>query len=176
MQLARYLRQQDVELYVNLLCLSACAQYLVLGTNAVSFRPASVVAFHNTQLATNLLSGRSGDADDPMIQLAREEAEFFREIGVPLEFAYAPMATLSPECLLPPSPNQKPGKILVRMKHTYVMPNAASFQAMFRGDLLTPWPQRDAVEAALTGRFKGKLNIDYATFDLTPLTALPGCP
>ena len=166
-RLGRYLNGHDIDLYVDHICMSACSQFVMLGARRVALRETSIVAMHDTQTATNLLTGprlRSpeSDADLPL------EAAFYEEIGVPEEVLYVPLAQLRPSCLV--EAFEFNGLTGIRMKshYAYFMPDARYFEEIHPGALLTDWPDRDVVlnEAA-------RINARAADVDLRLVYGYP---
>lgn len=172
--LAHYIREKEVDVFVNLFCLSACSQYLVVSAPRVAFRSASIVGFHDTQYATNIIIGRQNTRPE-MIAEADSEWDFYRSIGVDVSLTTRPLASLNPECIVNRVDYAVSGRLLVKMRGAYIMPGPESFVRYYNGTMLTNWPSREAVEQELLERYRGKLNVVYEEFSSSELTRLPDC-
>ena len=143
-RLGRYLNGQDIDLYVDGICMSACSQFVMLGARRVALRENSIVAMHDTQMATNLLTGprlRSPESDaDPAL-----EAGFYEEIGVPGEVLYVPLAQLRPSCLAGAVEIDGHTGLRIKTRYSYFMPDERYFKNIYPGLLLTDWPDREMV-------------------------------
>lgn len=150
MRLGRYLNGHDIDLYVDHICMSACSQFVMLGARRVALRATSIVAMHDTQTATNLLTGprvRSPESDaDPTL-----EAEFYEEIGVPEELLYVPLAQLRASCLVGPLELDGLTGIRIKSQFAYFMPDARYFEEIHPGALLTDWPEREVALGEAAG-------------------------
>jgi hypothetical protein len=172
--LAQYIRENEIDVFVNLVCLSACSQFLVISAPRVAFRDASIVGFHDTQYATNIILG-SKSISAGMIEEADSELAFYRSVGVDDSLSTRPLASLNPECIVNRMQYAGSGRLLVKMKGTYIMPDQESFARYYNGTMLTDWPSREAVERELLERYRGKLNVLYDEFNTGELALLPDC-
>lgn len=166
-RLGRYLNGQDIDLYVDGICMSACSQFVMLGARRVALRENSIVAMHDTQMATNLLTGprlRSPESDaDPAL-----EAGFYEEIGVPAEVLYVPLAQLRPSCLAGAVEIDGYTGLRIKTRYTYFMPDARYFKNIYPGLLLTDWPDRKMVLDRAAG-----INARSPEFDLRLVYGYP---
>lgn len=174
MVLAQYIRENKIDVFVNLVCLSACSQFLVISAPRVAFRDASIVGFHDTQYATNIILG-SKSIVAGMIEEADSELAFYRSVGVDDSLSTRPIASLNPECIENRAEYAVSGRLLVKMKKQYIMPGRESFARFYHGTMLTDWPSREAVERELMERYRGKLSVVYDEFDADELAQLPDC-
>ena len=172
--LAQYIRENEIDVFVNLVCLSACSQFLVISAPRVAFRDASIVGFHDTQYATNIILG-SKSISAGMIEEADSELAFYRSVGVDDSLSTRPLASLNPECIENRVEYAVSGRLLVKMKNQYIMPDRESFARFYHGTMLTDWPSREAVERELMERYRGKLSVVYDEFDVDELAQLPDC-
>jgi hypothetical protein len=174
-ELAYYIHENEVDVFVNLVCLSACSQFLVISAPRVAFRSTSIVGFHDTQYATNTIVGPQSIRAE-MIAEADSELAFYRSIGVDESLSTRPLASLNPECIVNRADYAlSGGRLLVKMRGTYIMPGPESFERYYNGMMLTDWPSREVVEREIVERYRGKLNVVYDEFNSNKLALLPDC-
>jgi ATP-dependent protease ClpP protease subunit len=87
-KLANYLRDNNVDLYVNKICLSACSQILAMSAHNIYFRQDSLFGMHDSQASTNFILGEVTDAR--LLYEEKAEEAFYAELGVNSDFLYAP--------------------------------------------------------------------------------------
>lgn len=163
-ELGRYLSDNEVSLYVNGICLSACSQFIMVAAPKLYLRQNSIVGFHDSQYATNLIVGeeniRSG-----MIEEANQEKAFYEDLGVNLSLLTLPMEQLNIDCVVDLDAYKVSGALAVQMSYDFYMPNENYFREVFPGQLNTDWPDLEAARQKIDG-----INIPNMRFKLgTPI-------
>lgn len=100
MRIGRLIRQYQVELVIDDVCLGACAQFVFPAATRARLTNGSVVAFRYTSAAG--LAMLEGKPDHPSLgtfQASTAEAvAYYREIGVSEALLYAPSVLMQPAC------------------------------------------------------------------------------
>lgn len=173
-RLARYLRETDTDIYVNRVCLSACAQIVAMGARRLHFRSDSIFGMHDSQFATNLMIGGTDDVE----RLAEQSLEqhFYAEIGANPQILTVPVTNIFPECIANRDTYGRTGQLEVKSRYDYFMPDEATFLTMYRGNLKTPYPRLDRVEAGfLRSRLSSRTRVNFGQENKVSLAPLPDC-
>lgn len=170
------IHQRELPVYVNNLCFSACAQWIVMAAPEVYFRSTSVFAIHHTQNSLNLI--RQSDAKPHLAELAKSEETFYNKLGVPHRFLFDGMLALNPRCIVRDSA-QDPMNVSVslRVKYAFWMPDEAYFRSVYPGELKTDYPVRGEGNWR-TRRIVEKMEVDVVNdvdLSLEHLENLPVC-
>lgn len=147
-KLGQFLNRNDVTLFVNHICLSSCAQFVLIGAQRLHLRDNSIVGMHDSQTATNTLVGtenvRSG-----MAEHAQEEKAFYNQVGAPEWLLIDPLRRTNPRCLVDIEAYKQSGGLRLRSDFDYYIPDRAFMLKAFPGQLMTDWPTLEAVALRL---------------------------
>lgn len=174
-RLARFVSAENVSVFVNKACLSACSQYVILGARRLHFRPHSLIGMHDTQTSTNILVG-----DDGVLMGMRDEAllerEFYRDMGIDQAILVVPTAALRARCIRNREEYRATGALILSSAFDFWFPPEDWFRSVFAGDLETPYPATTDVKKFISGsRIEEMFEISYAKQVDAKLTALPDC-
>ena len=105
---AELAERNDWRLFVKSLCLSACAEILVLGFESVRIEPGGVIGFHgNSKFKNELYKTATGELQSKcFLQFEERRERLQNERGVSVEFWKDQLATLKPYQLYT---REKPG-------------------------------------------------------------------
>ena len=161
--LGRVLNQQDTTLYINHVCLSSCAQFVMLGAKQVFLRETSVVGMHDSQSSTNTLIAEQLVSQE-MVQEAQMERAYYVEVGAPTSLLFEPMSRLGIACIWDVEGYLKTGAMRVKSDYDYYIPDEKFITDNYPGSLLTPWPESNAVRKRLNEvKLEFHMNLDQTT-------------
>ena len=103
-EMVRMLNKKKLTVKIFDQCLSACAHFILVGSDDVSVLPGTVIGFHHTGAAQEALLKESGLPVPVGIRAivenrAAEEYRFYKEIGIDPIVLTKPFRELRPECV-----------------------------------------------------------------------------
>ena len=173
-KIGRLVHEYRLPVYVNDLCFSACAQWIVPASPKLYFREYSIIGLHHTQNSLNLIAPYN--VTPKLRELAMMEREYYTYLGVAHQYLYEPLQTLSPSCIA------ESGKfeggltgVSVKMSKAYWMPSTDYFRSLVTGSFETPYPSRDSKNPQFL-RIKKQWLVDTESeVSTTTLDALQDC-
>ena len=173
--MGRMVHEYRLPVYVNDVCFSACAQWIVPASPKLYFREYSIIGLHHTQNSLNVIA--PDNVTPKLRELAEIERNYYTYLGVPHRRLYEPLQTLNPSCIVEYR-GYEGGLTGVRVKMSkagYWMPSADYFRSLATGSFETPYPSRDSKNPQFL-RFKERLLVDTESeVSTTTLDALQDC-
>lgn len=96
----KFVRQNNLTVYVSKYCLAGCAQWIFVAANHRVIESNAIVSFHPTATALEITTSKSSDEKirNFFYETSAKEKEYYREIGVPEILLVQPLAELNPTC------------------------------------------------------------------------------
>jgi hypothetical protein len=186
-QLGALVREHDLEVVVDGICLSACAHFVFLPAKRKRLEPNSLVAFHQTATAISDVLIASGRRDLAAVYLpfAGQEQEFYRQAGLSRRALVDPFLTILPVCYweYKDRPAGSEYRTATMTQFTFYVPSLSELHALGAGAIGGRWPTSPADVGRAVSRYPRKLN---ATFKIKLTTGgtdneqearpIPTCP
>lgn len=103
--LAEWVIEHDIQVMVRGLCLSGCAQYVLVASKARSAAPNSLLSCHGNNIAAALVVRRFRELHDAEEELLQRAIDIYEHGGISLDFALDCAAAVEPMCIVPNDDN-----------------------------------------------------------------------
>ena len=119
-RIARAIHRMNIRVVVDGVCMSACAQYILLSAPSATIRPGSLVALHSSSYALHGWSSLHARSEPDYARLAEASEKTSREtvdlLGNPrkLEMLSAALYALGPICIEPAAQGPKAPRVATR--------------------------------------------------------------
>lgn len=172
MKLGRFLRAEKIDLYVNNVCLSSCAQILLPAANNLFFRNNSLIGMHDSQFSTNLLTGYSSEASS---QEAQMETEYYEEFDVSLDILTFAHERLGTVCMINYDEFISSGSLRVRSHFDFYMPSRREFESLIQRKVPN-YPNRELAKSFFSrSRLGETFEFNFETTVPAELEGTPRC-
>jgi hypothetical protein len=166
LRIGRLIAEQKLEVIAEGVCASACAQYIFLAGARKTVQPGAVLLFHSspTGMARSLRSAGADNAARLFEQVAAQERELYRSLGIREDLGELIAAAMIPVCVAvaPGQASDDANSYGIGWKFSAVMLSKGALQQLGVRNVEGDWPTKAGlVDDLHSAGFSPKLQVTF---------------